>query len=59
MTVIDPDEPGSGTSFGNAGLLSTGSVLPEGHPGLWKRLTKLLLDQTGPLTHRPGYLHKM
>ncbi|MFP6728171.1 MAG: FAD-dependent oxidoreductase, partial [Alphaproteobacteria bacterium] len=24
VTVIDPDEPGRGTSFGNAGLLSTG-----------------------------------
>ena len=59
VTVIDPDEPGSGTSFGNAGLLSTGSVLPEGHPGLWKRLPKLLLDPTGALTIRPGYLPKM
>jgi D-amino-acid dehydrogenase len=59
VTVIDPDEPGSGTSFGNAGLLSTGSVLPEGHPGFWKRLPKLLLDPTGPLTIRPRYLPKM
>ena len=33
VTVIDPDEPGRGTSFGNAGLLSTGSVFPEGHLG--------------------------
>jgi len=59
VTVIDPDEPGRGTSFGNAGLLSTGSVFPEGHPGLWKQLPKLLLDPTGPLTIRPAYLPKM
>jgi len=59
VTVIDPDGPGSGTSFGNAGLLSTGSVLPEGHPGLWKRLPKLLLDPTGPLAIRPSYFPQM
>ena len=59
VTVIDPDEPGRGTSFGNAGLLSTGSVFPEGHPGLWKQLPKLLFDPAGPLTIRPAYLPNM
>ncbi len=59
VTVIDHGEPGRGTSYGNAGILSAGSVLPEGHPGLWKRLPGLLLDRTGPLTFRPGYLPQM
>lgn len=59
VTVIDPNEPGRGTSYGNAGILAAGSVLPEGHPGLWKRLPGLLLDRTGPLTIRPGYLPQM
>ena len=59
VTVIDPEEPGTGTSFGNAGILAAGSVLPEGHPGLWKRLPGLLLDRTGPLTIRPSYLPQL
>ncbi|MBT4486296.1 MAG: FAD-binding oxidoreductase [Rhodospirillaceae bacterium] len=59
VTVIDSGEPGRGTSYGNAGILSAGSVLPEGHPGLWKRLPGLLLDRQGPLTIRPGYLPQM
>ncbi len=59
VTIIDPDEPGRGASYGNAGILSAGSVLPEGHPGLWKQLPGLMMNPTGPLTIRPGYLPRM
>lgn len=59
VTVIDQGEPGMGTSFGNAGILATGSVLPEGKPGLWKRVPGMLLDPLGPLTIRPGYLPQL
>ena len=59
VTVIDRDEPGRGTSYGNAGIFSTGSVLPEGKPGLWKRVPGMLLDPLGPLTIRPSYLPRL
>jgi D-amino-acid dehydrogenase len=59
VTVIDPLDPGMGTSYGNAGILATGSVLPEGKPGLWKRVPGMLLDPLGPLTIRPSYLPKL
>ena len=59
VTVIDPLDPGMGTSYGNAGILATGSVLPEGKPGLWKRVPGMLLDPLGPLTIRPSYLAKL
>ena len=59
VEILDPELPGSMTSFGNAGILSAGSVLPEGHPGLWKQLPKLLMDPIGPLTIRPGYLPRL
>ncbi|NQV58377.1 MAG: FAD-binding oxidoreductase, partial [Alphaproteobacteria bacterium] len=59
VTVIDRDEPGRGTSFGNAGIFATGSVLPEGKPGLWKRVPGMLLDPMGPLTIRPSYLPRL
>ena len=59
VTVIDQGEPGRGTSYGNAGIISAGSVLPEGKPGLWKRVPGMLLDPLGPLTIRPGYLAQL
>ncbi|MDP6813111.1 MAG: FAD-binding oxidoreductase [Alphaproteobacteria bacterium] len=59
ITVIDPGEPGRGASYGNAGILSTGSVLPEGKPGLWKKVPRMLLDPLGPLTIRPAYLPRL
>ncbi len=59
VTVIDQGEPGRGTSYGNAGILATGSVLPEGKPGLWKRVPGMLLDPMGPLTIRLGYLPRL
>ena len=59
VSVVDHSAPGTGTSFGNAGIISAGSVLPEGHPGLWKQLPGLLLDRKGPLTIRPSYLPQL
>ncbi len=59
VSVIDQGEPGQGTSYGNAGIFASGSVLPEGKPGLWKRVPGMLLDPLGPLTIRLGYLPQL
>lgn len=56
VTLIDLDDPGEGTSFGNAGILSMGSVLPEAMPGILKRIPGMLLDPLGPLTIRWSYM---
>lgn len=56
VVVVDPDEPGAGTSYGNAGLISTGSVVPEGKPGLWRKVPGMLADPLGPLAIRWSYL---
>lgn len=48
VTLVDPAEPGSGCSFGNAGCLSRASVVPVGLPGLWKKVPGYLLDPAGP-----------
>lgn len=39
VTVIDPAEPGGqqAASYGNAGWLSSHSVLPPASPGVWCR----------------------
>lgn len=59
VTLVDPREPGTGTSFGNAGVISQGSVAPVPSPGLLARLPGLLLDRTSPLSIRWAYLPRL
>lgn len=56
VRLIDRDAPGQATSFGNAGVISPWSVVPQSMPGLWKKVPGWLLDPLGPVTVRPGYL---
>src|SRR5579863_5435913 len=42
VVVIDRKEPGSETSYGNAGILSSGSILPRNPPSLWRALPSYL-----------------
>jgi D-amino-acid dehydrogenase len=56
VTLLDRDEPGSGCSAGNAGMIQTGSVAPLAAPGLLGRLPAMLLDSKGPLVIRWSHL---
>ncbi len=56
VRLIDEREPGTGTSFGNAGLLSVDSCMPIAMPGMIKKVPKWLTDSQGPLSVRPAYL---
>lgn len=56
VTVIDPSQPGSECSAGNAGSLSSGSVAPLAMPGILKQAPGMLLDPTGPLYVPISYL---
>jgi len=58
VTLVEPDEPGGrqAASYGNAGWLSSHSVLPPASPGVWKQVPKWLSDPLGPLALRWGYL---
>ena len=58
VTIIDRGEPGQGTSYGNAGVISPWSNVPQSLPGVWKSIPKWLLDPEGPVAVRPGYLLK-
>lgn len=57
VTLIEPESPGDeqAASFGNAGWLSSHSVLPAATPGAWKNVPKWLTDPLGPLAIRWKY----
>ena len=55
VQVIDPEDPGSQCSFGNAGAISAGSVVPLAMPGVLKNAAKMLLEADSPLYVPPHY----
>jgi len=61
VTVVDPGQPGGeqASSYGNAGWLSSHSVIPPAEPGMWKKVPSFLLDPLGPLSIRWAYLPKV
>jgi D-amino-acid dehydrogenase len=54
--VVDPNEPGNGASFGNAGVFGTSSVVPMSMPGVIREVPGWLRDPLGPLAVRWSYL---
>ena len=59
VRVIDRDGAAEGASFGNAGVISTWSCVPQSLPGLWKSVPKWLLDPEGPLSLRWSYVPRL
>lgn len=56
VTLIDPNDPGSGCSFGNAGILQIGACVPVATPGVVRQVPKMLLNPDQPLAIRWKYL---
>ncbi|MBM1690739.1 NAD(P)/FAD-dependent oxidoreductase [Sulfitobacter geojensis] len=60
VTLIERDLPGQGASFGNAGIISPWSIVPQAMPGIWKQIPEMLLRPDGPaaisLRQGPSYL---
>lgn len=59
VTLLDPREPGEGTSFGNAGIIATSEVGPIAMPGLLRQVPRMLADPSGPVAVRWRYLPKI
>src|SRR5436190_16603199 len=53
VTLLDTDEPGQATSFGNAGFIAIDHVLPLARPSTLRRIPQMLMDRNGPLTVHP------
>jgi glycine/D-amino acid oxidase-like deaminating enzyme len=58
VVVVDRREPGSETSYGNAGVLSSGSILPLNKPSLWRALPSYLLNTNAALRWDPLWAMK-
>ncbi|WP_298259237.1 FAD-dependent oxidoreductase [Bradyrhizobium sp.] len=56
VVVIDRREPGSETSYGNAGILSSGSILPLNRPSLWSALPSYLGNTSAALRWNPMWV---
>ncbi|MBY5922330.1 NAD(P)/FAD-dependent oxidoreductase [Ferrimonas balearica] len=56
VLLIDRDQPGAGTSSGNAGHFATEQVFPLADPALLPKIPGMLLDPLGPFRIRLRYL---
>lgn len=54
--LVDPNPPGEGASFGNAGCFNPSSVVPIAGPDTLKQVPSYLMDPLGPLSIRWSYL---
>ena len=55
VVLIDRREPGSETSYGNAGIISSGSITSLNNPSLWKALPKYLTNRHAALRWNPRF----
>src|SRR5258708_27462172 len=55
VILVDRGEPGNETSYGNAGILSSGSISPLNNPSLWKSLPKYLTNRHAALRWDPAW----
>lgn len=59
VVLVDPDPPGQGASFGNAGCFNPSSVVPIAGPDTLKQVPGYLMDPLGPLAIRWTYLPRI
>ncbi len=52
VVLIDPNDPGSGCSYGNAGTIADYAVQPVGTPDVLRALPRMLFDRHSPLSIR-------
>ncbi|MGV7217853.1 NAD(P)/FAD-dependent oxidoreductase [Bradyrhizobium sp. UFLA05-112] len=59
VVVVDPNDPGSGASYGNAGAIAPYGCAPIGNPDVLRNLPHLLLGSESPLAIRPTALFSL
>jgi D-hydroxyproline dehydrogenase len=56
VVLVDPNPPGSGASYGNAGTIADYAVTPVGTPDVLRHLPSLLFNRNSPLAIRQAAL---
>jgi len=56
IVVVDPNDPGSGASYGNAGAIAPYGCAPIGNPDVLRNLPDLLLGSDSPFAMRTAAL---
>jgi D-amino-acid dehydrogenase len=56
VTLIDRQQPGRETSYGNTGVLSDASIVISNNPGLLKRLPQFILKKSNALNYKLGFV---
>jgi glycine/D-amino acid oxidase-like deaminating enzyme len=55
VEFIDPRPPGSGASYGNAGVIAVEAAVPTGMPSMLSGAPGFLFRQQGPIVVKPAY----
>ncbi|MGV1755365.1 NAD(P)/FAD-dependent oxidoreductase [Rhizobium sp. A22-96] len=56
VVVVEPNEPGSGASYGNAGTVADYAIIPVGTPAVLRNFLSLVLSPDSPLAVRRSAL---
>ena len=59
VLILDPNAPGQGASFGNAGCFNPSSIVPIAGPDTLRQVPGYLMDPLGPLAIRWSYLPRI
>jgi len=59
VTLIDREGPAAGTSYGNAGVIASGAIVPVSVPGLWRKAPGMLFSPNQPLFLKWSYLPRL
>ncbi|MBL4666462.1 MAG: FAD-dependent oxidoreductase [Sneathiella sp.] len=59
VTLMDREGPAAGASYGNAGVIASGSLIPITAPGLLRKAPGMLFSPNKPLFLRWRYLPKL
>ena len=59
VTLVDRGEPGCETSFGNAGVLARGSIVPFSTPRVWRNLHRYAFNRDAGLRLEAGFLPQL
>ena len=59
VTLIDPNEPGRGASYGNMASIAVTEFMPASRPAIWRQIPGWLLDPEGPVRVRPATMPRL